>query len=201
MAGWRTAREQDVGAKKRDRRTETYTTSDWDGNRGGAPEIPVIAMMVLPGGDVHMLDDIQDCYGTKKWISVGASCTSDIRLFEKLDNDEEPSVSRDHCELCRTPQGRVFVQRCEGARNSTKINRARIHTGMMEMAPGDILQVGRLELLAIGADKKERLRIAADDWHDYVDRVVRSKGSPRKAASFFGKHFATITRWLKKGDR
>ena len=146
-----------------------------------------------------MLDEIRDCYGTRRLITVGASFDSDIRIIEKLANDEDPSVSRDHCQICRTPEGRVFVRRAARARNSTKVNRVRVRKGMVEMAPGDKLILGRVELLAIAADGLPRLRITADDPADYIDRMVKSTGNTREAASVFGVDHSTVVRRRNRG--
>ena len=79
----------------RKRRTETYTTSDWDdGKEDTPPKDPIAALFVLPKGPHHVLAEVTDCYGPKKWITVGASSLlADIQLFEPLKKGERPKLS------------------------------------------------------------------------------------------------------------
>ena len=46
-----------------ERQTQSYTTSDWDGGKGGPPRNPVVAVQELPDGPIHVFDDIRDSYG------------------------------------------------------------------------------------------------------------------------------------------
>lgn len=141
-------------------KTETYTTSDWDHGKKGAPSDPIIALCEMPGERIHVLDDIRNSYGPKKWISVGASSTSDIRLTERLRPGEARRVSRKHCRLCRTPQGRILVEPHAESTNHTKVNRARVH-GPTELTPGDVLEVGRIRLVGVTASGARASRPAA----------------------------------------
>ena len=179
-------------------KTETYTTSDWDHGKQGAPSDPIIALCEMPGERIHVLDEIRNCYGPKKWISLGASSTSDIRLTERLRLGQRRRVSRKHCRICRTPQGRILVEPHADSTNHTKVNRARVH-GRVELTPGDILEVGRIRLTGLTASGIQRLKITADGPGDYVDRVTQALGTLEKAAAFFGKHISTISRWRRKG--
>ena len=131
-AGCRRSPERAPMFRRRKRNTETYTTSDWDGARPHqAPKNPVVAIGVRPDGPIYRLDDIQDCYGPKKWISIGSGDDNDIQLHEKIPRGKRRSISWNHCELCRTPQGRVMVKQCEDAYNTTKVNGARVRGGMV----------------------------------------------------------------------
>ena len=182
--------------RRRDRRTETYTTSDWDdGKEDKPPKDPVVAVRVLPKGQTHVLADFRDCYGSKKWITIGSSSLADIRLFERL--GKRPRVSREHCELCRTPSNRWLIRRHPNAHNSTKVNRTRVR-GFVELAPGDVIRAGTIQLVALSASGLDRIKVTADDPDDYVDRVVKTRGSTRAAAPLFGVHFSTVARWIKK---
>lgn len=177
-------------------KTETYTTSDWDHGKKGAPDDPIIALREMPGERVHVLDDIRNCYGPKKWISIGTSSTSDIRLSERLRPGQRRRVSRKHCRLCRTPQGRILVEPHTDSTNHTKINRARVH-GRVELTPGDVLEVGRIRMTGLTASGVQTLKITADSPRDYVDRVTRLLGTLDKAATFFKVHLSTISRWRR----
>lgn len=180
------------------RETETYTTSDWHPSGDRPPTDPVVALYQLPKGPVYELDDYRDSYGPKRWISIGISCLSDIQPFEKLEPGKRHSVSRDHCGIWRTPQGHVFVEPHESSKNSTKVNRARIHRGRAELQPGHVLRLGRIELVAIGAAGLTTIKITADDPAEYLERLIAARGNVRDAASFLGISYSRFRRWLTK---
>lgn len=186
--------------KQRQRDTATFTTSDWDAGRDDSPRQPVIALRALPAGPTFVLDEIRDCYGPKKWITVGASSLSDIRLEESLLPGQRRTVSRRHCRLCRTPRGTVLVEHCKESHNRTKVNRVRLHDGRVELSPGDVIRVGKRQLVALGAARMETatIKITAADPVDYVSRVVESQGTLEKAAVLLGVHLSTVSRWLRK---
>lgn len=182
-----------------EKRTETYTTSDWDDGKGGAPREPVIALCLQPESETYVLDEIRNGHGPKKWISIGSSSRSDIQLVEKLKSGEGRSVSRKHCRLCRTPTGRLLVQPHADSHNRTIVNRTRLHDGRIELAPGDVLRLGRMQLVALGAGGLQKIKITADSPADFVRRVVGLLGTLQKAGAFFKVHFSTVSRWLRKG--
>ena len=179
-------------------KTETYTTSDWDDGKKDAPDDPIIALCEMPGKRVHVLDEIRNCYGPKKWISVGACSTSDIRLTERLRAGQRRRISRRHCRLCRTLHGRILVEPHEDSTNHTKVNRVRLH-GLVELTPGDVLEVGRIRLIGLTAEGVHHIKITADYPRDYVNRVTELLGTLEKAAAFFGVHLSTVSRWRRKG--
>ena len=198
---------QDTGASqgykrvifRRQQETETYTTSDWDGGKPDTtPTDPVTALRVLPDGPVYALADFQDFNGPKKWISIGAGDDNDIQLVEQLKVWQRRTVSWDHCQLCRTRQGRVLVQQWPAAKNSTKVNRVRVRDGFVEIGPGDVLRAGRVRLVALSEGKPDAIKVTADSPGDYVQRMVANLGSLDKAGEFFGKNRSTIQRWLRK---
>ena len=183
--------------RKEKRRTATYTTSDWDGGKDDEPKDPIVAVCVLPKGPTHVLDEIQDCYGSKKWISIGAGDDNDIQIRERLEPGEKPSVSWTHCELRRTPKKRALIRRSKDSYNNTKVNRARIHNGEMELAPGDVVEIGRVAFVALSASGVQRIKVTADEPQDYVERMVKTHGTRRRVAALFDVDPSTISRWLK----
>ena len=183
---------------RRRRRTETYTTSDWDdGKPDTPPKDPVVTVRVLSEGPDHVLAEVTDCYGPKKWITFGASSLADIQLFEPLDDDEEPKLSREHFELCRTPARRWLLRRHRNAHNNVKVNSTRVR-GFVELAPGDQIRAGKVTLVAVGASGRDTIKVTSDHPDGFLDQFVKTRGNVRAAAPFFGKHFSTIARRLKK---
>lgn len=190
----------DSRARKSQPETETYTTSDWDGAaEDSPPRDPVLEVRVLPDGAHFKLAEFLDADEgrAKKWISIGSRPDNDIQLIETLESGQRRTVSTDHCELCRTPQGRVLVRRWPGARNSTKVNGIRVRDGFVELGPGDVLRVGRMQLVALSAEVRDVIKITADSPGDYLRRALGAWGTLERVGDLFDVHRSTVLRWLR----
>lgn len=99
------------------------------------PDVDDVAaqLQVIAGpdaGGVHLLHGGQ--------IRIGRSADADVPL-------DDPDVSRLHCAVTVTPEGRVSVADL-GSTNGTTLNGTRVGTRPVRFAPGALLRVGESAL-------------------------------------------------------
>ena len=186
--------------------TETWTTSDWD-SRTGPPGEPVVSLAVLPDGPRYRLSDFQTGRGrAKKWILVGRRDDCDL-ILDKQTIPRHPwqTVNRRHCLLCRTHSGRVMVKPARGeGKNRTRVNRARLIDGKSELAPGDVLYLGKLRMMAVSqrmldSDEPLEPNITAAKPVAFFRYARELMGTLDAVATSFKIPLRTLSRWLNGG--
>lgn len=188
--------------------TETWTTSDWDSG-DGPPVEPVVSLAVLPSGPTYRLRDFQNGRGrAKKWILVGRRDDCDLVLDKQtVPRHAWKTVNRRHCLLCCTHTGRVLVKPARGeGKNRTKVNRARLVDGKSELAPGDVLYLGKLRMMAVSQrmlDSETPLepKITASRPRAFLRHAKELLGTLEKVALLFNIPPRTLSRWLNGGGR
>jgi len=182
------------------RTTATSTTSDWDPLGGrGEPAHPVRAIYRLPNGPTWDLEQITNARRQPvNRVVIGSGISCDIGIYDQRE-DGQRVVSAQHCILHRTREGRVFVQRHPLAeRKYIKVNKTRSYDGRIELGPGDLIHLRRVQLAALG-DELVGYNITARDVDEYLRRAVRAHGDIPWAAAKLNIAVRTLRRWLDNG--
>lgn len=193
-------------------KTQTYTTSDWDGDGKGPPTDPVIAIRRLPAGPTYLLSELRERAGRRHWIFIGrddARCDlvlteSDDKedLAERDDKKKGPTVNEHHCSVSCSPEGRVFIKHASG-RNRTKVNGTRVHRGVFELSPDDVVRLGKVRLAALNRSGLEeehyQPKSTARRPSEYFRRAVGVHIDVTKAAKALREKRRTLARWINGG--
>jgi len=174
-----------------ERNTVNTTTSQWDITGGqGIPENPVAMLYRTDTKEMWELDDL-------RWpeLSIGAGDHNDIVLR----NSE--TVSWQHCELLRTDEERVYIKVSNASsKRYIKLNRARVVSG--ELGSGDVVRLGKVELIAFGvhqyADSECGIKITADNLQEYLERSSGYYRTRELAARALNVPWSTFHGWLQK---
>lgn len=119
-------------------------------------------------GGVHLLHG-----GT---VRVGRSAEADVPL-------DDPDVSRLHCEVTVSEDGRVAVADL-GSTNGTTLDGAEVHGRPVRLAPGALLRLGESTLRLASGARPPALPTAADgEGHLRVARVPAPPASPSPEAA------------------
>jgi len=194
-------------------KTQTYTTSDWDGDGKGPPADPVVALFRLPAGPTYLLSELRERAGRRHWIFVGRDAARCDLVLTESDDDQKglnqpdgetkgPTVNEHHCSVSCSPEGRVFIKHASG-RNRTKVNGTRLHRGVFELSPDDVIRLGKVQLAALNRagleEENYQPKSTARRPSEYFRRAVGVHIDVTKAARALREKRRTLARWISGG--
>ncbi len=125
-----------------------------------------------------------------QWIQVGTAKHCDIVL------DGDDSVSRVHCFLLCS-KDKVEVRDFD-SKNRTLVNTIPLVDGRGELRPGNVLELGETQLVAIGEDSDQKPDLTAPGVYGRTRQVLDYHGGCEyRAALALGVPPSTFARWLE----
>ncbi len=138
---------------------------------------------------------LQEFTLSKATVSIGRATTSDIVLLD-------PTVSRSHARIERTPQGYEVVEL--GSANGIRVNGVALPRAVL--SPGDVLTLGsstlRFDTLPDESDLDETRVVTGEDVEATLNRAQLPMNLPESGLPRFAVHTAAKT-WeaMLEGDR
>lgn len=151
-------------------------------------DVPVVGLRVLPHGPAFAFDSFTMEGNAKRILVIGADVGCDVVI-------DDDTVSGLHCLLERHGD-RVLVHDCQ-SKNGTRVNGVVLQEA--ELTPGSLLTLGRVSLVAYGAEaQRPRVTLPAASLNEFLRTAVKAHGSLRAAAEALGLPYSTLRGWLKR---